>query len=253
MKLLIKFFLQLYFAIPLVASSAPKVSALSRVIFAVVVYNPFIIEEIDGQLRGIYHEYLTEVLQRSGLEPEFESMPLTRVLLHASKGTHDIFMSVSGTPEANGNYVEIARFHKLKVILIGLINKIDLAKETLVVGKAPNSYCPLFTKEQEKHVRYFEYKDMDQAMKMLSAKRISALCTTRELFYFDQKKSQYADLKFNEFKEFQHEFIISLYANKRLSAEKIKSLKKSVDEVEQKKLLITLYKKYGLGDLTKAQ
>lgn len=253
MKRLVKIFLQLCFATPIVAFSAPKTQTLPRVTFAVAVYNPFIIEEDDGRLRGIYLDFLTDVIQRSGFDPEFESMPLTRVLLHASKGTHDFFMGISGMPETDAKYTEVARFHKLKVILIGLIKKIDLDKDTLVVGKAPNSYCPLFTKEQEKHIRYFEYRDIDQAMKMLTAKRISVLCTTRELFYFDLKRSQYINLKFNEFKEFQHDFTISLFANKKLPAEKIKFLGKTLDEVAHKKLLLTLYKKYGLGDLAKPQ
>jgi len=222
-----------------------------RVSFAVSTYNPFVIQEEDGHLKGIYQEYVTAVIKKSGLEPHFETMPLNRVLAHASKGTYDFFMGVSGIPEAGDRYQEVARFHKLRVTLIGLVKNLDFSKGHLVIGKAPNSYCPLFTKEQEKNIRYFEYTDTEQALKMLVAKRVSAVCTTRELFYFELHHSKYADLKFNEFNEYHHDFTISLFAHKRIAPDQVKSVNKAIAELEQKKLLSSLYKKYGLEEVTR--
>lgn len=230
------------------AAPLPKKESAPRVSFALAPYNPFVILESDGHLHGIYQEYLAELIQRAGLDPQFDPMPLTRMLHHATKGTYDFFMGVSGIPEAEGQYLEIARFHKMKVILIGMVDKIDFKGEPLVIGKAPNTYCPLFNKEQEKKIRYYEYKDTPQALKMLVAKRISAICTTRELFYFELQNSRYASLSFKEMSEFHHEFVISLFAHKRIAPEKIKSVNKAVTELEQKKFLSSLYKKYGLEE-----
>lgn len=236
---------------PALVLAIPSPHPPPRVSFALAVYNPFVIQENDGHLRGIYQEYLAELIQRAGLEPHFETMPLNRVLHHASKGTYDFFMGISGTPEADGNYLEIARFHKMKVVLIGLTKKLNFDEGPIVIGKAPDTHCPLFTKEQEKKVRYYDYTNTPQAVKMMSAKRITALCTTRELFYFEIQQSLYANWNFNELSDFHHEFVVSLFANKRIHPDKIKSVNRAVAELDQKKILTNLYKKYGLEEPAK--
>lgn len=236
---------------PAFVLAVPNPQSTPRVSFALAVYRPFVIQENNGQLHGIYQEYLAELIQRAGLEPRFETMPLNRVLHHASKGTYDFFMGISGIPEAEGKYMEVARFHKMKVTLIGLAKKLNFDEGPIVIGKAPDTKCPLFNKEQEKKIRYFEYENTAQAVKMMSAKRISALCTTRELFHFEIQQSLYADWNFNEFNEFHHEFVVSLFANKRIEAEKIKSVTRAVVELDQKKILTNLYKKYGLVEPAK--
>jgi hypothetical protein len=233
---------------PALALAIPAPEPAPRVSFALAIFNPFVIQEADGHLRGIYQEYLAELIQRSGLEPRFETMPLNRVLHHASKGTYDFFMGISGTPEADSNYLEVARFHKMKVILIGLTKKLNFNDGPIVIGKAPDTNCPLFTKEQEKKIRYYEYTNTPQAVKMMSAKRINALCTTRELFHFEIQQSQYANWSFSELSDFHHEFVVSLFANKRIHPDKIKSVSRAVAELDQKKILTNLYKKYGLEE-----
>lgn len=234
-------------AIPGPQSTAPA----PRVSLALAVYNPFVIQEGDGNLHGIYQEYLAELIKKAGLQPQFEAMPLKRMLYHATKGTYDFFMGISGTPEAAGNYLEVARFHKMKIVLIGMAKKLNFDEGPIVIGKAPNSYCPVFNKEQEKKIRYYEYRTTPQAIKMLAAKRIAALCTTRELFYFELQKSLYATRSFAEISGYHHEFVVSLFANKRIHPDKITLVNRAVTELDQKKIMTGLYKKYGLEEPAK--
>lgn len=244
----ISLFIFLFSTTALAVVAPPSSSIVPRVTLAVSIYKPFIIQDSDGKLSGIYQEYITDLVHKAGMEPSFEIMPLPRMLHHATKGTYDLFMSVSGVPEAEGKYLEIARFHHLQVVLIGVAKKIDFSNGPLMVGKTPNSFCPVFSPEEEKKVKFFEYDSTDQALKMLLSKRLSAICTTREMFYYDLHQSQYANLKFKEFPDYHHDLVISLFANKRLPPEKIKSLSKAAVESDQKKVLSNIYKKYGLID-----
>lgn len=226
----------------------PAAGKASHVSIATTLYRPFMSLDDNGHISGIYHEYLTELTKKSGLQAAIEPMPLSRVLNHASKGTHDVLMFVSGAPEAERHYLELARFGKVQIILISTEKKLDFSKEAFVVGKATGSLCPVFSKEQEKKVRFLDYHSISDALKLLSLHRINAICTSRTLFNREIQKSPYAHLKTYEFPEYHHEYMISLFVHKRLHPKKISSLSKAVAELEQKKTLPNLYRKYGIEE-----
>lgn len=208
--------------------------------------QPFVIQENDGRLTGIYQEYLSEVGKLAGLEVSFKIMPMGRILNHALKGTFDFFIFASGTPEAQKNYIEVAPFHRIHITMISTDKKLNLAKKGLTIGKPIDQFCPMIHKEHVKNVNLFEYQDTEQAMKMLMAKRMDAVCISREIFYYELPKTPYAKSKLYELPEYQYEFVISLFVNKKLSAQRVKSITRAVLELEQKKTIPSLYKKYGI-------
>jgi len=220
----------------------------NRISVATAVYRPFVILEDDGRLEGIYHEYVTELIKKAGLEPSFETMPVQRVLNHATKGTFDLFMFFSGIPEAKNNYIEIKQFHKLQAVIFSLDKTVDLKKEKITIGKPMGSVCPNFSEEDEKRIKYFEFESIDQSVKLLISKRINAICTTRERFHYEIQRSAHNNLKFYELPEYHRELIVSLFANKHLPAEKLKQITKAAAELDHKKVMSLLYKKYGLNE-----
>lgn len=236
----------LIFLLPILNSYAIVENSIS---VATAVYRPFIILEEDGSLSGIYYEYLAKLLKSSGLEANFQTLPISRILNYASKGTIDFFPFISDTPEAKENYVEVARFHKLLFVLVGLEKKLEFKKHVVVIGKLTDTLCPLFSDKDKKKIKFFEYKTIDQAIKMLQGKRINAICTTRELFKYELKKSSHANLKYFEIPSHRQEVSLSLFANKKLSPEKIESITKAAADMEQKKFLESVYKKYELNKI----
>lgn len=229
---------------PLLSWAVPD----NRVSVATAIYKPFMILENDGRLNGIYHEYLSELVKKAGLEASFETMPIPRVLNHATKGTFDFFMFASGIPEARKNYIEVAHFHKIKMVMISTDKNVDLKGKSITIGRPAGNFCPIFTKEEEKNIKYIEYESTDQAIKMLIANRMNAICTTRELFHYELQLSSYSSLKYYEIPNYHHELMISLFVHRRLPVQKINSITKAVAELEQKKVLNNIYKKYGLKE-----
>jgi ABC-type amino acid transport substrate-binding protein len=218
----------------------------NHVSVATAVYRPFVILQEDGRLDGIYHEYVSELVKKAGLEARFETMPIQRVLNHAAKGTFDLFMFFSGIPEAKNNYIEIKQFHKLQAVIFSLDKKTDLKKDNITIGKPAGSICPVFSEEDEKRIKYFEFESIEQSVKLLTSKRINAICTTRERFQYEIQHSAHNNVKFYEIPEYHRELIVSLFANKHLQAEKLKSITKAAAELDHKKLINLLYKKYGI-------
>jgi len=233
----------------LASPSPPLMTPPPRASVMLSTYSPFVISH--GKMNGIYQDYLFELIQRSGLDPQFDIFPLNRVMNQVIKGDYDFFIGLSGLTEAAKKYNEIAPFHKMKFVLIGIEKKLNFEEETIVIGKLPDTECAMFNKEQAKKIRFYEYTETQQAIKMLAAKRLSALCTTRELFYFEIQSSEYKKWSFKEFSEFRQEISLSLFANKRLSTDSITRVNNTVSELDQKKFMSSLYKKYGLEEVAK--
>jgi ABC-type amino acid transport substrate-binding protein len=211
-------------------------------------YKPFIMVDQTGAHTGIYHDFLKELIKKAGLYATFEPLPIPRVLNKARNGKFDLFLFISNVPEAKENYTEVTKFHHLRVLLIADTAKLDLKKAPFSIGKAEGTFCKVFSPEEEKLVHFIEYANTEQAVKMLLSKRLAAVCTTRELFFYELGKSAYANMKFFEHPEYHDDFDISLFANKKMPHEHITALQKAASELEQKQTISGLYKKYRLRE-----
>jgi ABC-type amino acid transport substrate-binding protein len=229
----------------LLSYAAPK-----KVIIGLTVYPPFTMVDTFGGLPGIHHEYLSELLESAGFQPDFETLPWSRVLQKAENGKFDFLLFLSGAPETRENYVEIAEVQRVRIMLFGAQSQINLSKDQ-IIGKLKGTVCPLFAKNELKHVHFFDYNSSEQAGKMLAANHLNAICTTRELYEHEFRRDGSSSFVFFEYPGYRKDLKLSLFVHKDVAQGNVTTILNAYSKLKQKKTLSRLYKKYGIAEPTK--
>lgn len=228
----------LLFASPVFAQEKPLIVGMAP-------FEPWVIEK-NGVFSGISHDFLFEVVTRTGINAKFEAWPMARYFTYANDGKFDIAIGDDKTPFFEKHFKSIPSFFVIDVMLVSRTQNLDPSKNKLSIGKARGVDCPVFNKEQMKNIQFIDCDSVEQGLSLLAGGRVDALCTDLQTFYFNLNKSKHAQMKVYPQRNFSFKNYNSVFLRKELAPQYEERITKALKQMQKEKSLQKIYKKYGM-------
>lgn len=219
------------------AKAAPLQVALPEII-------PLSFITPDGQKLGLYVELLTAISKEANIALQLNITPFARSVNMMNQGKSDLTVHYTTAVDTT-KVVNLGVLHQTDLVLwprtaMSLSNKAQLNGK--VVGRLRGGCQRVF---EPTAVQFYEINEFTQGVRMLNAKRIDALCGSREAILFAIRRNALPALEVGQALQIE-QMQVSLLARKDLPTPVIERLQRATSKVMKSALPQQLRSRYGL-------